>query len=76
MADKKSLHDEMKKFQSEKKIYVFVLIILGILGLIFPVIPGLLLIGLGITLISPRYGETFVKKIQKLFNSIVAIFRF
>lgn len=76
MADKKSLVDEIKKFQSQKKIYVIALFGLGALGLIFPVIPGLLLIGLGIALISPKYGETFLKKIKQWFHSVVAIFRF
>ena len=76
MEKKKSLYDEMKKFHSEKKIYIIVLIILGVLGLILPIIPGLLLIGVGIALISPKYGEALLEKIKKWFNSLVANFRF
>lgn len=76
MKKKNSLYDEMKKFQSEKKKYIIALFILGILGLIFPIIPGLLLIGLGVALISPKYGEALIEKIKKGFNSLVANFRF
>ena len=76
MKKKKSLYDEMKKFQDEKKYYVIVLLVLGILGLIFPIIPGLLLIGLAIALISPKHGEFFLKKIKSMFNSIAANLRF
>jgi uncharacterized protein YqgC (DUF456 family) len=76
MEKKNSLYDEMKKFQNEKKNYVIALFILGILGLIFPIIPGLLLIGLGVALISPKYGEALLEKIKKWFNSILANLRF
>ena len=75
MDNKTSLIDEMKKFREEKKYYIIALLILGILGLIFPIIPGLLLIGLGIVLISPKHGETLLEKIKKWFDSILAIFR-
>lgn len=76
MKKKSSLIDEMKKFREEKKYYIIALFILGILGLIFPVIPGLLLIGLGIMLISPKHGEALLEKIKKWFNSILVKFRF
>jgi uncharacterized protein YqgC (DUF456 family) len=76
MEKKSSLYDEMKKFHSEKKNYIIALIILGVLGLMLPIIPGLLLIGLGIALISPKYGEALLEKIKKWFNSLVANLRF
>ncbi len=76
MKKKKSLYEEIKKFQDEKKLYGIVLLVLGILGLIFPIIPGLLLIGLAITLISPKHGEVILKKLKSFFNSIAANFRF
>ena len=76
MKKKTSLVDEMKKFREEKKYYIIALFILGILGLIFPVIPGLILIGLGIMLISPRHGEALLEKIKKWFNSFLVKFRF
>lgn len=69
MAKQNSLLDEMKQFQSEKKIYVVVLILVGLLGLVLPVIPGLLFIGLGIALISPRHGTALFEKIKNWFKS-------
>jgi len=65
MIKRKSLYEEMKTFQSQKKIYFIILIIVGLVGLIFPVIPGLLLIGLGIALISFSYGDFLLNKIKK-----------
>lgn len=76
MKNKSSLIDEMKKFREEKKYYIIALFILGILGLIFPVIPGLLLIGLGIMLISPKHGEALLGKFKKWFNSFLVKFKF
>lgn len=76
MKKKKSLYEEMKKFQAEKKSYIIILLVLGVLGLIFPVIPGLFLIGLAIALLSPRHGELILKKIKNMFDTIAANFRF
>lgn len=72
MVKKQSLYEEIKKFQREKKLYFLVLIFLGLLGLIFPVIPGLLLIGLGITLMAPQYGEAAMKKVKNWWKSLTA----
>ncbi len=52
MDKKKSLFEEMKKFQSEKQYYIVALIMVGVLGLIFPIIPVLLLIGMAIYTIN------------------------
>ncbi len=60
----KSLFEEIKQFQNEKRKYSTVLIVLGILGLIIPVIPGLLFLSLGIGLANPRYGEELIAKIK------------
>lgn len=65
MKKKESLYEEIKKFQGQKKIYFVILIGVGLFGLVFPVIPGLLLIGLGIALISPRYGDILLAKVRK-----------
>ncbi len=70
MKKKNSLYEEIKKFQKEKKIYFVILIFVGLLGLIFPVIPGIFLIGLGIVLISPKYGEVLLNKIKQWLKSL------
>ncbi len=76
MKKKKSLYEEMKKFQDEKKFYGIFLLVLGILGLIFPIIPGWLLIGMAVAIISPKHGEIILKKIKSFFNAIAANLRF
>jgi len=69
---KRSLYVEMKQFQGEKKYYIIALFLLGIIGLIFPILPGLLLIGLGIALISPKHGDALLERMKKLLKSITA----
>ncbi len=70
MKHKHSLYEEMKKFQEEKKVCIIVLFVLGVIGLIFPVIPGLLLIGLAIALMSPRLAEILQAKIKRIIHLI------
>lgn len=75
MKHKHSLYEEMKKFQEEKKVYIIVLFVLGGIGLIFPVIPGLMLIGLAIALMSPKLAEMLQAKIKRIIHLIAANFR-
>ncbi len=75
MRRRNSLYEEMKKFQEEKKVYFFLLLALGMLGLVFPVIPGLLLIGLAIALISPRYAEILQQWIKRVIDAVAASLR-
>ena len=70
MQKEKTLTEEIKKFQNEKKWYITVLVVLGTLGLILPFLPGILFIGLGISLINPKYGETFNKKMKEWYRGL------
>jgi uncharacterized protein YqgC (DUF456 family) len=56
-------HDILKFSQNKSKL-AFGLIILGVIGLVLPVIPGLLLIGFAIFLIKPEWYE----KVKKWFK--------
>ncbi|NOZ60589.1 MAG: hypothetical protein GXO74_02800 [Calditrichaeota bacterium] len=71
MATKKqrSLYDEIKEFHKEKKKYVIALFFFGILGLILPVIPGILLLGMGVALLDQKRGEELIKKIKDWFRT-------
>ncbi len=60
-----SLVDEIKQFQKEKKFLFGILVVIGLFGLIFPVIPGLVLIVLGVSLINPRLAEQMKIKMKK-----------
>lgn len=68
---KKSLYDEIKEFHKEKKKYVLLLFLGGILGLIFPVIPGLLLLWLGVALLDPVNGEKLMNKAKDWIKAFV-----
>ena len=71
MAKKKSLTEEIKQFQKERKWYGTALLSVGMLGLVLPVIPGLFLIALGVALISPKYGNELLEKFKTWIRSLI-----
>lgn len=68
MQKKKTLHEEIKDFQKDKSKLIPLLIFFGLLGLLFPILPGLALLFLGFLLIFPRQGEEVINKIRKFLN--------
>ena len=67
---KKDLVDEIRDFQKNKKKLIPVLVVLGILGLFLPILPGVALLFFGFLLIFPREGENLLKKIRSKFENI------
>ena len=67
---KKNLVDEIRDFQKNKKKLIPVLVVLGILGLFLPILPGVALLFFGFLLIFPREGENLLKKIRSKFKNI------
>ncbi len=67
---KKNLVDEVRDFQKNKKKLIPVLVVLGILGLFLPILPGVALLFFGFLLIFPREGENLLKKIRSKFKNI------
>ncbi|MCH6558946.1 hypothetical protein IIA28_17305 [candidate division KSB1 bacterium] len=67
---KKDLVDEIRDFQKNKKKLIPVLVVLGILGLFLPILPGVALLFFGFLLIFPREGENLLKKIRSKFKNI------
>jgi hypothetical protein len=67
---KKYLVDEIRDFQKNKKKLIPVLVVLGILGLFLPILPGVALLFFGFLLIFPREGENLLKKIRSKFKNI------
>jgi len=65
MQRKKTLQEEIKRFQKDKTKLFLILIFLGLLGLFFPILPGLALLFLGFLLVFPRQGEEVIHKIRK-----------
>jgi len=74
MKRKYSLYEEMKDYYRKKKVYAIGLISVGIVGLVLPVIPGILLIGMGLALLSPKYGTELIVKAKNWFKSLLPEF--
>ncbi len=67
---KEDLVDEIRDFQKNKKKLIPVLVVLGILGLFLPILPGVALLFFGFLLIFPREGENLLKKIRSKFKNV------
>lgn len=62
--EKKPLWEEIVNFTKSKNKLAVSLIAIGVLGLLLPVIPGLLLIAVGIYLLKPEWAD----KVKELFK--------
>lgn len=64
----KPLNDEIKEFQIHKKKLIPVLIIVGLLGLALPILPGVAILFLAFLLLFPKEGDNFLKRIRGFFK--------
>lgn len=64
----KDLVEEIKGFRKDKKKLIPVVIVLGVLGLFLPILPGIALLFFGFLLIFPREGENLLQKIREKFK--------
>jgi len=64
------LADEIKEFRRTKKWLVPALFSLGLLGLVLPVVPGLLLIALALLLTFPSKGGKIVEKLKSGLHTV------
>ena len=60
MKKKRKLRREISRFRKKKGGIAILLLILGVLGLILPVIPGLVFIALGCLFLFPKSSEKFL----------------
>lgn len=65
---KKSLREEIKEFQKQKKFLVPGLIVFGLLGLVLPLLPGIALLFLAFLLLFPGQGNLVLSKIKMIFG--------
>jgi len=59
------MFDRLKKFGGKYRLIGIPLIILGILGLLLPLLPGIILIGFGLYILFPGRVEKLWTKIRQ-----------
>ena len=64
MENKKPLWEDIIAFTRSKNKVGVGLIILGLMGLLLPIIPGILLVVAGIIILKPEWYERLKKKIK------------
>lgn len=62
---RKTLSEEIKEFQTGKKRLIPALIMVGVLGLFLPVLPGVAVLFLAFLLLFPKEGEAVIKRIRE-----------
>ena len=62
--EKKPLWEEIVDFTKSKNKLAITLIAIGLLGLVLPILPGLLMIAVGVYLLKPEWAE----KVKELFK--------
>ena len=60
-----NLRDEIRQFQKRKMRFAIPILLLGVLGLVLPIIPGVALIMLGILLLFPMQGRRLIDRIRR-----------
>ena len=65
MSESNPLWQDIIEFSRNKTKLAITFIILGILGLVLPIIPGILLLGLGVFLIKPEWYAIFRQWFEK-----------
>jgi hypothetical protein len=65
MTSRSKLRREMRQFRKKKVFIAIPVILLGLLGLVLPVIPGLALIFVGVLLLFPKTGDQILSKFKK-----------
>ncbi len=63
---KPNLREDIRRFRKRKAWYAVPLLILGVVGLILPVMPGWILIFLGVLLLFPTTGDKILERLKKL----------
>ncbi len=66
-----NLREEIRQYQKKKTRFAIPILILGVLGLILPVIPGGALIVLGILLLFPLQGKRLIERIRAYYRRLM-----
>ena len=63
-SDKKPLWQDIMSYTRNKNKIAVVLIIIGILGLVLPVLPGILLIAFGLFILKPEWVDKLRERVK------------
>ncbi len=63
-----NLIDEIRSFRKTRVVVGVALLAIGFVGLILPIIPGIVMIGLGLWLLLPQKADRFLQSIKKRFQ--------
>ncbi len=63
-----NLREDIRRFRRRKAWYAVPLLILGIVGLVLPIMPGWILIFLAIFLLFPATGDKIIERLKRLKN--------
>jgi hypothetical protein len=64
MPENAELRTDIRQFRKRKPWYGIPLLILGVAGLIIPILPGWIFIFLGILLLFPARGERIINRLK------------
>ncbi|KPK93170.1 hypothetical protein AMJ80_06095 [bacterium SM23_31] len=71
LTEKKPLVDRIMKFRKWRNWIAIPLILVGIVSLALPILPGIAILFLGILLINPGLAYKIKDKIMRLYNNIM-----
>ena len=71
MISKKTLRDEILNFNEKKYVFLIPLAIIGIIGLLIPIIPGLLILFLVFAIVAPDKANDTVRKVRDWIQTVI-----
>lgn len=63
-----NLREEIRQFRKRKIRFAIPILILGVLGLVLPIIPGMALIVLAVLLLFPLQGKKWIESIRAWYH--------
>ncbi len=71
--NKESLLKRIESFRKWKLFLAVPLIVIGVFGLLIPILPGLLILFVGVAIIKPELAEDWKNRALNLLNSLKSI---
>jgi len=59
------MREEIRSFRRIRPVLAVPILVLGAIGLVFPVIPGLALLFIGLMLLLPKSGDRLIRSLKE-----------